>query len=88
MRCRELVELVTDYFDGALSPEDTRRFEEHIALCDGCARYVEQMRVTVRTVGRVDEDPLASLSSDARQTLLQAFKDWHGGARPLPGQPG
>jgi anti-sigma factor RsiW len=83
--CREFVELVTHYFDGALSPEDTRDFEEHIARCDGCAEYLDQMRVTVRTVGRIDDD---SISSEARQTLLQAFRDWHGGAQPPPGQPG
>jgi anti-sigma factor RsiW len=36
MSCRELVELVTDYLDGALSKQDVQRFEEHIEHCDAC----------------------------------------------------
>jgi anti-sigma factor RsiW len=74
MSCREFVELVTDYFEGALSPADTARFEEHISQCFWCARYLEQMRVTIETVGRIDED---SLSRDAKDELLNAFRDWH-----------
>src|SRR5947209_10781737 len=44
MVCIELVELVTDYFEGALSEGDRRRFEEHLAACGPCVRYVEQLR--------------------------------------------
>ena len=45
--CQDLVELVTDYFDGALSRRDRRRFERHISGCDNCAAYVEQMRLVI-----------------------------------------
>ena len=44
LTCKEMVEIVTDYLEGALSPEDRSRFEQHLALCDGCTYYVEQMR--------------------------------------------
>jgi anti-sigma factor RsiW len=81
MSCRELVELVTDYFEGALSWRQRRRFEKHIAHCVLCARYLEQMRTTIRVVGRIDE---ASISPQARETLLVAFRDWSGGGEPLP----
>lgn len=74
MRCREFVELVTDYLEGTLSPDDARRFEEHIDHCVWCTRYLEQMRVTIRTVGRIDEE---SLSPDAKVALLHAFRDWN-----------
>lgn len=78
MSCRELVELVTDYLEGALPPEDAARFEQHIDRCIWCARYLEQMRVTIATVGYVDED---SISPEARAALLSAFSDWSA-ARP------
>jgi anti-sigma factor RsiW len=84
MTCRQLVELVTDYLEGALSPEDQRRFEQHIALCDWCARYLDQMRVTIETVGRIEPD---SLSDEARAALLAAFSDWRGGEQPLRARP-
>ena len=80
MTCNELVDLVTDYLEGALSEEDRVRFERHIQLCGCCARYLEQMKVTIRTVGRIPED---SLSAEARAALLAAFSDWSGGGRPV-----
>ena len=40
MKCREVVELMTDYLEGALSAIDRHRFEEHIAGCDGCRAYL------------------------------------------------
>ena len=46
--CRELVELVTEYLDGALAVEARARFEEHLERCAGCERYLEQLRQTVR----------------------------------------
>jgi anti-sigma factor RsiW len=79
MSCRQLVELVTEYLEGALPAEDVLRFEQHIEECFWCARYVEQMRVTINTVGHIEED---SISPDARDALLSAFRDWHAGGRP------
>jgi anti-sigma factor RsiW len=76
MSCREFVELVTDYFDGVLSAADTARFEEHVSECVWCSRYLEQIRVTITTVGRLDE---ASISPAARDELLHAFRGWHAG---------
>jgi anti-sigma factor RsiW len=80
MSCKELVELVTDYLEGTLPSEQQARFDAHIAECFWCARYLDQMRVTIATVGRIEEE---SLSPKARATLLAAFSDWSGGERPL-----
>ncbi len=73
MACRELVELVTDYLEDRLSVVDRTRFEAHIADCEHCATYLEQMQQTIRTLGRIPEE---SLSDDARETLLTAFRSW------------
>jgi len=72
LSCQELVELVTDYLEGALGPADLRRFEEHISRCDGCTRYLEQLRVTIRIVGTITSD----LSPEMERELLAAFRDW------------
>ena len=72
--CKEFVELVTDYLEGALSTDDADRFEHHMENCPWCVRYFEQMKVTLRTVGRIDEE---SLSPGARDALLHAFRDWN-----------
>jgi len=74
--CREMVELVTDYLEGALSRRERRRFERHIAGCDGCTAYLDQMRQTLRVVGSLSEE---TIPGDARDALLHAFRDWRAG---------
>ena len=70
--CQEVVELVTDYLEGALSPDAAALFEQHLNFCDGCDWYVDQIRHTVATVGRVDA-PAAPAA--IRDGLLRAFRD-------------
>lgn len=74
MTCRELVELVTDYLEGVLSPIDRRRFEAHLATCPDCPEYVRQIKLTIDLSGRATEE---SVPVDARNELLKAFRDWH-----------
>ena len=74
LSCQELVELVTDYLEGALSEEETARFESHIGLCDGCNVYLEQIRQTIAVAGRLSVD---ALSPEAESALIDAFRDWH-----------
>jgi anti-sigma factor RsiW len=73
LSCQELVELVTDYLEGALPAEDRRLFEDHIAECNGCRRYVEQMRATLQVTGELSPE---ALDPDAEQVLLEAFRGW------------
>jgi anti-sigma factor RsiW len=73
MPCQELVELITDYLEDRLSPVDRRRFEVHLATCEACATYMEQFRQTIRALGRLPEE---SLSTEAREALFAAFRDW------------
>jgi anti-sigma factor RsiW len=47
LSCQELVELVTDYLEGALAHEELARFEAHLATCPGCEIYLEQVRTTI-----------------------------------------
>jgi anti-sigma factor RsiW len=73
LECRELVELVTEYLEGTLPPEERTRFELHLAICRGCAAYVRQLRGTVAAAGRLSED---SLPGVMRERLLTAFRHW------------
>jgi anti-sigma factor RsiW len=73
LSCQELVELVTDYLEGALSPEDAARFEDHVGRCTGCAAYLEQIRQTIVLTGRLTPE---SLSPEAERELLDAFRRW------------
>ena len=73
MSCKELVEVITDYLEGALPPSERARFEAHLAGCDGCTSYLEQMRRTIRLTGELAEE---HITPQAKTELLTAFRDW------------
>jgi anti-sigma factor RsiW len=72
--CIEVVELVSDYLDGALDPETHRRVEAHLALCPPCRVYVEQVRGTVRALGRLPADGLPDHAVAELETAFAAFR--------------
>ena len=74
LNCDEFVELVTAYLEGVLDPETEQRFVTHLSECDGCERYLSQLRATMDALGEL---PPESLSADARDRLLTAFREWH-----------
>jgi anti-sigma factor RsiW len=73
LTCAQLVELVTDYLEGRLTVTDTERFEEHIAFCDGCSRYFDQMRATIAATGHLRGD---ELPPELHERLVEAFRGW------------
>jgi anti-sigma factor RsiW len=76
LTCRELVELVTDYFEGALPADERSRFEEHVMSCPPCRTYLQQMRTTIELLGSIPEE---TVSPEAEPTLTAAFRDWKRG---------
>jgi anti-sigma factor RsiW len=73
LTCQELVELVTDYLEGALDEETVERFERHVAYCPGCTTYLEQMKETASVLGEI---PVETLSEEMQATLLDTFRDF------------
>ena len=71
--CIEVVELVSDYLEGALLPEEDELFEQHLNFCEGCESYLHQMRIALKTVDRLGEE---SVPPEMRERLLAAFRDW------------
>jgi anti-sigma factor RsiW len=71
--CREVVELVTDYLERELPAHEASLFEQHLNFCEGCVVYVEQMRATVDTVGRLREE---DVPPEAKDRLMAAFREW------------
>lgn len=75
--CKEFVEFVTAFLEVALDPADERRFVDHLSLCDGCDRYLDQMRQTTRMLGELpaDELPADRLDPREREALLARFRE-------------
>ncbi len=72
IECREVVELVTDYLEGALDPATTTELEAHLRLCEGCEEYLTQLRATLDAIGHI---PLDGLSERVQAALVAAFDD-------------
>ena len=73
VNCQAVVEMVTDHLEGALGGEDAALLEQHLNFCDGCVAYVDQIRMTVRTVGLLREPEVPEETCAA---LLAAFRGW------------
>jgi hypothetical protein len=71
--CQEVVELVTDYLERALPAHEASLFEQHLNFCEGCIVYVEQIRATVETAGRVREE---DVPPETKEKLMAAFREW------------
>ena len=71
--CNDVVELVTDYLDRALSADDAALVEQHLNFCEGCLWYVDQIRTTIETVGRIEPE---AVPPEIENKLLAAFRDW------------
>jgi predicted anti-sigma-YlaC factor YlaD len=74
LTCQELVEIVSEYLEGALPEAEREWFDAHLEICEGCRRYLDQMRTTIRVVGTLSED---DLDPGARDQLLQLFREWN-----------
>ena len=73
MSCKELVELLTEYLESTLPPADRLKFDEHLALCEGCRNYLDQMRTTIRALGGLREE---FIPLQAKEDLLRVFRTW------------
>ncbi len=84
LTCRELTETVTDYLEGALTPDLLEAFQEHISACGNCTEYLRQMRSTIdleRLIGAeggvLDEAAFDGAPSPMLDDLLAEFRARH-----------
>jgi anti-sigma factor RsiW len=71
MACQELVEVLTEYLDGALGAHDRARLDAHLAICDDCQAYVEQFKTTI---GLADSFEHPELTPELRNILTKTFR--------------
>ena len=74
LACKEFVELITAYLDGAL-PDDLRAdVDEHLAMCDGCQNVLAQWRTIINLVGRLTEADVENTDELTRDRLISTFR--------------
>lgn len=84
MICRDVTESATDYLEQALPPEQHSLLEAHLKECSGCRTYVEQLRQTVRSLGKMDGEPVAPAACENLRSLFRSFCRSEARAGSLP----
>jgi hypothetical protein len=74
--CTEIVDLATEYVEGALTTSQMTQFELHLNFCEGCVAFVDQIRRTAAIAGRLSEE---QIPEETKVKLLEAFRDWSRG---------
>jgi anti-sigma factor RsiW len=72
--CRQIVEMITDYLEDALSRSERRRFEAHLEGCEHCTEYLEQMRATIRLTGRLQSEDLTPAMQEEFAALYRRLR--------------
>jgi anti-sigma factor RsiW len=72
--CQQMVELITDYLEGTLPRAQHRRFEAHLAGCEHCSEYLEQMRRTIALTGRLRSEDLTEQMSAELAAIYRAWQ--------------
>lgn len=73
--CRQFVEDVTAYLDGALPDSVVVLIESHLADCPHCREYLNEMRLTVMKTRALNDADVDALPADLRDRLMRAFRE-------------
>jgi anti-sigma factor RsiW len=71
MRCRQVIDKISEYIDGELDPELVRELERHLQHCEDCRVVVDTTRQTVEVFCHTEPAPLPS---DVHERLNQMFR--------------
>jgi anti-sigma factor RsiW len=71
MRCRQVIDKISDYLDGELDPELVRELERHLEHCEDCRIVVDTTRKTLEVFCLTEPAPLPN---DVHERLNQMFR--------------
>jgi anti-sigma factor RsiW len=73
MSCREFVEFLMSYLDGALPEVQRTTFDSHMDECPGCVAYLDSYQETIRLGKCVCDDPEGAFPADVPEKLIAAI---------------
>ena len=73
LTCQQVVELVTDYLEHALLPQTQTLLETHLAGCDECTTYLDQVQKTIEMLRQLSQE---QVFPGTKQQLLEIFQAW------------
>jgi len=57
MSCRKVIELLLDYVNNELPPDQREHLEEHLQWCPPCVTYLETYQLTIRLTRQLPCEP-------------------------------
>jgi anti-sigma factor RsiW len=72
LTCQALIDFLDDYVEERLTAPERARFEEHLAVCPACVRYLNGYRGTMTALARIGRDGDA-LPADVPPRLVEAI---------------
>lgn len=68
LSCKEVADRASALIDGELSTWDALQIRLHLAMCKGCGRFIEQMRLTDHLTAEVADpgEPFQHEAEDGR----------------------
>jgi len=70
LTCREAIGLLADYLESALSEQEIRELEEHLARCGACQAYLNTYRRTKDLTGKAEKVAMPEEMKDRLRTFL------------------
>jgi hypothetical protein len=75
MTCRELADLLLDFFAGDLPPDFCARIQEHMHECPSCEAFVHSYKITITLTRQLPLQPLPNQLAQRLHNLLQQVLD-------------
>ena len=73
LNCREAIGLFADYLESALSEQEIRELEEHLAGCGPCQAYLNTYRRTKELTGKAERAPMPEEMPEEMKDRLRTF---------------
>ena len=79
IECRQIAELLGDYFDGTLPRRTVELLEWHIDGCAPCIAFINTYRTTIAATRKL---PGSGMPPELKQRLLQVLRAQRGADQP------
>jgi anti-sigma factor RsiW len=71
--CRDFAEFISDYLSGELPSNARSQFDDHLARCANCRRYLTSFEESVKLGKHAYDDDSAELPEDVPEDLVRAI---------------
>lgn len=73
MECRDVAQLLPEYLDASLADRRSGEIEEHLARCETCSAFVDQIR-EVAAAAKLLRPPVEKAGAPGR--ILRLYERW------------